>query len=1574
MTPPDKVLVAEESGGLVIVPSLITETVDGETLTTYRASLDPENLAEIGGLADADRLMVSIGGIPKTIAKTDLQTTLAVPTALSQSGWDGAKGVTDALAGLTGLIVGDGAGNFAATPDHHANWDASYSERSTWDGVAVGNAATARATLGLRVGTDIQAFNSNLTLWGVLTPFVATPADKDLLAFDTATGKWKNQTAAQVGMTLSETDPVFLASAAAGITSTQIAHWQSAYGWGNHDGLYLTPDEFAAACAAGTTEPLWLASVAHSITGDDITAWNAQGALPTTLGALTGLLTSNGAGVFGATDPATFLNASFKWQWDGGSTNLNAATGRASLGLDNVTNHAQYYPSGPNVAIADGGTGADSAQSAFDALSGMTALGDLVYGGVLGARSILAGNTVAAKKFLGQTGTGSVSAAPVWDYVSKTDVGLSAVENTALSIWAGSANITTLGTVTTGAIADAAISSAATWNGKQAGSSALTSLAGLTWASGSPLVKMTAAGTFGLDTNSYALSSHTHDYSGTFLGLHAKADDADKLDGIDSTGFALSGHNHSGVYQPAGSYLTSLAGAVLTDQTTPQTIGLTGARLAKLWATDITVTNAITGSITGSASTVTGFSPTSGKTLTLSNSITLTATDGSTLAIGTGGTLGSAAYTATTAYDASGAATTAVSNHAALITGIHGLVITTGKTLTLSNSLTFSGTDASTLNVGTGGTLGTAAYTAATAYEASGAIATHAALTTAHGLNAGGVRNYLAGGAAGPSWAALNQAAVAGLTTADSPTHAGLIIGSASAGGNITANATLGAECAPALTTGNWTMGTGWTSPPVGSLAKIGDGTDVTTQTGGDSITVGTTYKVVVTVATISGSTALIQLGGNSGITLSAATTYTGYITALTTAKLCIYPTATALRINVSSVSIKALADNTGDATISGNFVAQSPITVYGSASIGGNIMPDYHGIRSIGSAANSWNELYSRYITSSILCSVTGLTVSGAQTNGTESAGANLTVNATLGAECAPAITSTDYTVGAGWAAVSGGTLSKTGDGTGTAAWSSGGTAIVAYTNYKVVIVVDSISGSTSAVSLGGQSANILISSSGTKTFYITAATTGKLILTPSATGLRMVVSSISIKAYTKGTGDVGLSGDLTVKGANTTYGPTTLYGPLTGNIMTMDGWIPATNKSIGIGVGPNMVYGQIYSFAYAYPDADGVTKSTTAVRNYNYVSRVGAADTAGFSIGVYNYTLLRSDGGYNATGSQYGMLIEMDMHDQCTGTYAALKALSVRPASILTNAYVTDNYAIYIPSFAPAHATNNWAIYSAGTAKTYFGGVMTVHGLLTCDASLAVTGGITATTTIAATGAVSGSNLPELCAFTGPATTSKTYTLPNASCAILTDNSTLTMVQGGTGANLTAGNGGLVYSGASALAIGAAGTAGQIAVSAGASAPVWKTRVAFSDVATHTHSDAGVTDIVSTTLPASLLANTGDSITIDAAGNFASSSSGQFVFLFSGQYIYNVVIGTSAGQITTGDWALTAIISRASQTSLKCTLTMRGSFVNGNGSATVYVPLTLTGSGFDETQIVKTTGSAGPIITQNVWRGLVN
>jgi len=64
----------------------------------------------------------------------------------------------------------------------------------------------------------------------------------------------------------SETDPVFGASAAAGITTTNISNWNTAYGWGDHAGLYLT--------SFTETDPVFGASAAAGITATNISNWN----------------------------------------------------------------------------------------------------------------------------------------------------------------------------------------------------------------------------------------------------------------------------------------------------------------------------------------------------------------------------------------------------------------------------------------------------------------------------------------------------------------------------------------------------------------------------------------------------------------------------------------------------------------------------------------------------------------------------------------------------------------------------------------------------------------------------------------------------------------------------------------------------------------------------------------------------------------------------------------------------------------------------------------------------------------------------------------------------------------------------------------------------------------------------------------------------------------------------------------------------------------------------------------------------------------------------------------------------
>lgn len=186
------------------------------------------------------------------------------------------------------------------------------------------------------------------------------------------------------------------------------------------------------------------------------------------------------------------------------------------------------------LTVPEGGTGQTTAAAAFNALSPLTTLGDLVYASAANTASRLAGNTTATKQFLSQTGTGTVSAAPAWSAVSKSDVGLGSVENTALSTWAGSANITTVGTVATGTWSATAIAVAKGGTGAtdaatartnlglaigtnvQAWDADLDAIAALAGTSG--LLKKTAANTWSLDTSTYLTANQSISISGDASG------------------------------------------------------------------------------------------------------------------------------------------------------------------------------------------------------------------------------------------------------------------------------------------------------------------------------------------------------------------------------------------------------------------------------------------------------------------------------------------------------------------------------------------------------------------------------------------------------------------------------------------------------------------------------------------------------------------------------------------------------------------------------------------------------------------------------------------------------------------------------------------------------------------------------------------------------------------------------------------------------------------------------------------------------------------------------------------------
>ena len=65
--------------------------------------------------------------------------------------------------------------------------------------------------------------------------------NNQLLKYNSGSGSWENWTHNFL-TSFTETDPVFSASAASGITATQINNWNTAHGWGNHAAQgYLLP-------------------------------------------------------------------------------------------------------------------------------------------------------------------------------------------------------------------------------------------------------------------------------------------------------------------------------------------------------------------------------------------------------------------------------------------------------------------------------------------------------------------------------------------------------------------------------------------------------------------------------------------------------------------------------------------------------------------------------------------------------------------------------------------------------------------------------------------------------------------------------------------------------------------------------------------------------------------------------------------------------------------------------------------------------------------------------------------------------------------------------------------------------------------------------------------------------------------------------------------------------------------------------------------------------------------------------------------------------------------------------------
>ena len=158
----------------------------------------------------------------KTETLTDIPgVTITNPVNTHVLQYDGSVWKNQPFAGVTDL---NDIGNVLITNpqnDHIIKWDAL---NNRWiNGVGGSGGTTINALNDINNVTDTNTQNNQL------------------LKYNSGAGRWENWTHTFLS-SFTETDPVFSASAAAGITATQINNWNTAHGWGNHASVgYLLP-------------------------------------------------------------------------------------------------------------------------------------------------------------------------------------------------------------------------------------------------------------------------------------------------------------------------------------------------------------------------------------------------------------------------------------------------------------------------------------------------------------------------------------------------------------------------------------------------------------------------------------------------------------------------------------------------------------------------------------------------------------------------------------------------------------------------------------------------------------------------------------------------------------------------------------------------------------------------------------------------------------------------------------------------------------------------------------------------------------------------------------------------------------------------------------------------------------------------------------------------------------------------------------------------------------------------------------------------------------------------------------
>ncbi len=743
--------------------------------------------------------------------------------------------------------------------------------------------------------------------------------------------------------------------------------------------------------------------------------------------------------------------------------------------------------------------------------------------------------------------------------------------------------------------------------------------------------------------------------------------------------------------------------------------------------------------------------------------------------------------------------TLTVTGNASLGT-VNGNTITTGtgiltlgasKTLTISNTLTLAGTDSSTLNIGTGGTLGTAAYTAATAYQASSASLTSlAGLTyaspsfvkmTAAGTFALDTNTYLtslsgavltdqtAGQTIGLTGARLTKLWATDITLTNA------LVGSVTGNAGTVTNATL--TTALTVNTGTVTL-TGNVANT--SVLTIGAGAvSVSGTNTGDNAANSSTMYIGTTAVALNRASAALVLTGITSIDGSSAST-TGNAATATTATNLAGGSGGTLPYQSAAGTTALLANGAAGQVLQSNGTTLAPSWV--AAPTGDMALA---GIQTV-TGAKTFNS---------------GKLILAGATSGTTmfnaAAIAGTTTITMPGTTGTMALTSDITGINSG-TNTGDQTITLTGGVTGSGVGSFAATVI---TNANLTGDVTSVGNAATVVKINGTLMSGLatgILKNTTTTGVPSIAVAG----TDYSAGTNALATGILKSTTTTGALTIAVAGDFPTLNQNTTGNATTattathLAGGLGGQIpyqsaagttaMLANGTAGYILQANGTTVAPSWVAA-----------ATGTVTSASVVSANGFAGSVATATTTPAITLTTSITGLLKGNGTAISAATAGT-------DYSAGTNALATGIlkSTTTTGALTIAVAGD--------FPTLNQNTTGSAATLTTARAIYGNNF--------DGSAALTG------IIASTYGGTGNGFTK---FSGPTTSERVFTLPDVAAAtILTTNDLITLAQGGTGANLTASNGGILYSTASAGAILAGtATAGQILRSGASVAPTWST-----------------------------------------------------------------------------------------------------------------------------------------------------